>query len=168
MTMTTRERDWRGASLVVVGLGVAMVTVACGGGEVEQAATPAVEHVADSAAPPSRRVFFVEPSEGVTVKSPVHFVFGIEGFTIAAVPEGTVEHPRNEVGHHHLGVDTACLPEGEAIPKGTPGWVHFGGGDTTIDMQLTPGLHTFALQTGNDLHQTVSGLCQVLTLTVEP
>jgi hypothetical protein len=124
--------------------------------------------VAAPAEPARPRVFFVEPSEGATVKSPVHFSFGIEGFTIAAVPEGTVEHAREGMGHHHLGVDVDCLPDGTAIPKGTPGWVHFGKGDTTIDMQLTPGPHRFALQTGNDLHQTVSGLCQTLTLTVEP
>jgi len=140
---------------------------ACGGGNTEHGAGAAGD-VAPTQAPAQRRVFFVEPTDGATVKSPVHFAFGIEGFTIAPVPEGTVEHPREGMGHHHLGVDVACLPDGAEIPKGTPGWVHFGKGDTTIDMQLTPGSHTFALQTGNDLHQTVTGLCETLTLTVEP
>lgn len=142
-------------------LGLALLASACGGGE-------KTEPEAAPASAPAKRVFFVEPAAGATVKSPVHFVFGVEGFTIAPVPEGTVEHAREGMGHHHLGVDMDCLPEGAAIPKGTPGWVHFGKGDTTIDMQLTPGVHRFALQTGNDLHQTVSGLCQTVSITVEP
>ncbi|MGE0393164.1 MAG: DUF4399 domain-containing protein [Vicinamibacterales bacterium] len=148
-------------------LTVLAVAAACGGGPKEQDGDSPKEAPAP-AAPAAPRVFFVEPADGATVKSPVHFSFGIEGFTIAAVPEGTVEQARDGVGHHHLGVDVGCLPDGAAIPKGTPGWVHFGKGDTTIDMQLTPGPHTFALQTGNDLHQTVSGLCETLSITVEP
>jgi len=169
MRITTRagRRPLMRLSLVASALAFA---AACGGGNAEHAAeTPAgAPPAAADAAAPQRRVFFVEPTDGATVKSPVHFAFGIEGFTIAPVPEGTVEHPREGMGHHHLGVDVPCLPDGAAIPKGTPGWVHFGKGDTTIDMQLAPGPHTFALQTGNDLHQTVTGLCQTLTLTVEP
>src|SRR6185436_12954924 len=73
-------------------------------------------------------------------------VFFVENFTISPVPEGTVEHPREGMGHHHLGVEQDCMPAGQEIPKGTPGWVHFGKGDKTIDMQLTPGKHKFALQ----------------------
>ena len=121
-----------------------------------------------SKAAPARRVYFVEPAEGAHVKSPVHFSFGIDGVTISPVPQGTVEHPRDGMAHHHLGVDQDCLPDGSSIPKGTPGWMHFGKGDTSVDVQLTPGTHRFALQAGNDLHQTLSGYCQVLTITVEP
>ena len=156
--MTKRMCGW---------LGLALLASACGGGEkAEPEAVPAAAPAA--VAVPAKRVFFVEPADGAIVKSPVHFVFGVEGFTIAPVPEGAVEQAREGMGHHHLGVDTNCLPEGAPIPKGTPGWIHFGKGDTTIDMQLTPGPHTFALQTGNDLHEPVAGLCQVLTITVEP
>ena len=165
MTAIFASGSWTsiGSRLGVVG--TLVLTVACGGGP--------KQHDGDSskgagAAHGSPRVYFVEPSEGAKVKSPVHFAFGVDGFTIAPVPEGTVEHPRDGMGHHHLGVDVDCLPDGASIPKGTPGWVHFGKGDTTIDMQLTPGPHKFALQAGNDLHQTVSGLCQTLTVTVEP
>ncbi len=148
-------------------LGLALLASACGGGEkAEPEAAPAAAPAA--AVAPAKRVYFVEPADGAVVKSPVHFAFGVDGFTIAPVPEGTVEQARDGMGHHHLGVDTNCLPEGATIPKGTPGWVHFGKGDTTIDMQLTPGPHTFSLQAGNDLHQTVAGLCEVLTITVEP
>jgi hypothetical protein len=109
-------------------------------------------------------VFFVQPKDGSTVKSPVQFEFGSEQVTIAAVP-ATVEKPRAGMGHHHLGVDTDCLPVGEVIPKASP-WIHFGDGKTVIEMQLSPGPHKFALQLGDDEHRTMTGLCQVINVTV--
>lgn len=128
---------------------------ACGGAE-----APAPE--SQSAEP---RVFFIQPQDGVTAKSPVHFEFGSEGITIAAVPQGTVETPRPDMVHHHLGVDTDCLPSGEIIQRAEP-WIHFGDAKTVIDMQLTPGPHRFALQAGDDQHRTIEGLCSTISITV--
>jgi hypothetical protein len=45
--------------------------------------------------------------------------------------------------------------------------VHFGKGDSTFDLQLTPGTHKVALQVGDDLHKTIPGLCQAMTITVK-
>ena len=90
------------------------------------------------------RVFFVEPKNGATVKSPVHLKFGVENYKIAAVPDGDVKTARPGVGHFHVGVDTPCVDAGKTIVKGTPSWVHFGKGDSEIDMQLTPGKHKLA------------------------
>ena len=112
------------------------------------------------------RVFFVEPKEGATVTSPVHLVFGIENFEIAPVPAGTVEAVRPNVGHHHVGVDTDCLPPGTEIPRANP-WVHFGKGDAQMDMQLEPGPHKLALQIGDDKHTTIAGLCSTINITVK-
>ena len=114
------------------------------------------------------RVFFVEPKDGATVKSPVHLKFGIENYQLAAVPEGTVETARPGMGHHHVGVDQDCLAPGTTIVKGTPSWVHFGTGSTEIDMQLPPGQHKLTLQLGDDLHKTGDVLCQTITVNVEP
>jgi hypothetical protein len=111
-------------------------------------------------------VFCVEPKAGAPVKSPVNLVFGAEGITISPVPEGTVEQARPEVGHHHLGVEQVCLPAGQEIVKGTPNWVHFGKGDTTFQLQLTPGTHKLALQVGDDQHRTIEGLCEAISITV--
>jgi hypothetical protein len=58
-------------------------------------------------------------------------------------------------------------PAGKNIVKGTPSWVHFGDGKDEIDMQLTPGRHRLALQLGDDLHNTVPGACQMITVTVK-
>lgn len=120
---------------------------------------------AGSGAGGGARVFFVEPQDGSTVKSPVNLKFGIENFEIAAVPTGTVETVRPNMGHHHVGVDTECLPPGTEIPKANP-WVHHGNGSTEMTMQLTPGSHKLALQIGDDKHTTIAGLCQTINVTV--
>ena len=113
------------------------------------------------------RIFFVEPKNGASVKSPVKLKFGIENYTISAVPDGTPTTARPGVGHFHVGVDTGCLDPGKTIVKGTPSWIHFGKGDSEIDMQLTPGKHKLALQIGDDLHNTMPGLCSTITVTVK-
>jgi hypothetical protein len=112
------------------------------------------------------RIFFIEPKNNATVKSPVHLKFGIENYKIAAVPEGDVKTARPGVGHYHVGVEQNCLKPGETIVKGTPQWVHLGKGDTEMDMQLTPGKHKLSLQLGDDLHNTVAGLCSTITVNV--
>src|SRR5579884_3213417 len=113
------------------------------------------------------RVFFIEPKNGATVTSPVHMKFGSEGIKIDAVPPGDVTTARPGVGHYHVGIDQDCLPPGKNIVKGTPSWVHFGDGKSEFDSQLTPGKHKLALQLGDDLHNTLPGACQVITVNVK-
>ena len=115
------------------------------------------------------RVFFVEPKNGATVTSPVHMKFGSEGIEIAAVPPGelTKAQVRKGIAHYHVGIDVSCLPAGQTIVKGTPSWVHFGDGKDVFDTQLTPGKHKLALQLGDDLHDTMPGTCQEITVTVK-
>jgi Domain of unknown function (DUF4399)/Family of unknown function (DUF6130) len=144
---------------------------ACGGSE--PPAKPAAQAPAAAPAPapaaPARRVFFVEPKDGATVKSPVKARFGLEGYELAPVPKETPtpEQVRQGMGHHHLGIDMDCLPAGTEIVKGTPSWVHFGTGATEIDVQLEPGTHKLTLQLGDDLHRTIEGLCQTITVNVQ-
>jgi hypothetical protein len=114
---------------------------------------------------PSPRVFFVEPKDGAAVKSPVPLKFGSENYQVAAVPEGTVETARAGMGHYHVAVDSDCLPAGTEIQKAAP-WVHFGTGNSEIDMQLPPGMHKLTLQMGDDLHRAVEGLCTSITVNV--
>lgn len=115
------------------------------------------------------RVFFLEPKNGATVTSPLHMKFGSEGIEIAAVPPGdlTKEQVRPGKAHYHVGIDQSCLPPGKNIVKGTPSWVHFGDGKDVFDSQLTPGKHKLALQLGDDLHNTIRGTCQEITVTVK-
>jgi len=111
------------------------------------------------------RVFFMEPANGAIVKSPVHVVFGSEMFTVAAVPQGEVKEVRANTGHYHLGLDTDCLPVGSVIPKASP-WIHFGMGNNSIDMELTPGPHKLVVQAGDDKHATMTGLCETISIMV--
>jgi hypothetical protein len=115
------------------------------------------------------RVFFIEPKNGATVTSPLHMKFGSEGVTIAAVPQGeiTKAQVRPGIAHYHVGIDQDCLPAAKEIVKGTPSWVHFGDGKDVFDTQLTPGRHKLALQLGDDLHVTMPGTCEVITVTVK-
>lgn len=148
--------------------GLAFLVAGCGGeappAEPAAAAPAAAEdHTAHTAG--AGRVFFVQPRDGATVTSPVQFEFGSEQLMVAAVPAGTVTEVRAGMGHYHLGVDTTCLPADQEIPKAAP-WIHFGDGKNVIEMQLTPGQHTFAVQAGDDLHRTIEGLCETITVTV--
>src|SRR5262249_41212245 len=134
----------KGMIMKVAGLAVisAALTLVASGAVVAQNPPPAkgASKKTKKAASGKPRGFFVEPKNGATVKSPVRLKFGVQNFTIAAVPAGTVESSRPGIGHHHVGVDTACLPPGTIIPKAAP-WVHFGDGKSEIDMQLPPGRH---------------------------
>jgi hypothetical protein len=152
---------------------IVLAAGACGGSE--PPAQPPAETPAAAPAPtpppaaPTRRVFFIEPQDGATVKSPVKARFGLEGYELAPVPQGTItaEQVRPGMGHHHLGIDMDCLPAGTEIVKGTPSWVHFGTGATEIDVQLEPGTHKLTLQLGDDLHRTIEGFCQTITVNVQ-
>jgi hypothetical protein len=158
------------AGLALVGGAIAVSACGSEAPPAESGAKPAPPAVAAPAAKPAAsgkpRVFFVEPQEGATVKSPVRLRFGIEGYEIGAVP-ANVEKARPGVGHHHVAVDSDCLPPGSVIPKAAP-WVHFGDGKNEIDMQLPPGPHKLTLQLGDDAHTTIEGLCASINVTVAP
>jgi hypothetical protein len=149
-------------------LTASIAAVAASGGspesKAEAPAAPAAAPAADHAQHPAgtARVFFMEPANGATVKSPIQFVFGSEMVTISPVPKDAKE-ARPGMAHFHLGVDTDCLPAGQPIPKAQP-WIHFGDGKNTIEMAMTPGPHKFAVQAGDDLH--TAGLCETITVTV--
>jgi hypothetical protein len=113
------------------------------------------------------KVMFIEPKNGAIVTSPVHMKFGSSGTEISPVPPGDITTARPGMSHYHVGVGVSCLPPGKNIVKGTPSWVHFGDGKSEIDMQLTPGRHRLALQLGDDLHHTLPGACQMITVTVK-
>ena len=157
-----------GAALLVVGLAAcAPKEEAAAPAEAPAAAPaePAAEEHADHPAPgPGARIFFVEPANGATVTSPVKIVFGAENFIIEKRVEGVINPG---AGHHHIGLDTQCLPPGEIIPTAAP-WVHFGDGSSTIEFQLPPGEHHLVAQVGDGEHRTLAepGLCAELHLIV--
>jgi hypothetical protein len=136
-------------------------------------APPAQAPPAQTAPPPAAapeanipRVFFLEPQDGATVKSPVRVRFRDIGFNIEPVPAGTVTKARPNMGHFHVGTDVDCLPPATEIPMANP-WIHYGDGKTEeMVMQLTPGAHKLTLQVGDDMHRTVGSLCSTITINV--
>jgi hypothetical protein len=145
---------------VVQGLVVTALTLAVG-------ACNRAEQPAEHAGGQHGRVFFVQPKDGDTIKPMATIQFGNEGVTVSAVPPGelTEAQVRPNMTHYHLGVDTDCLPPGVVIPKADP-WIHFGDGKNTIEMQFKPGQHKLVLQSGDDLHRTIDGLCETITVNV--
>lgn len=148
-------------------------TIACGGGDEDHDhgedadhAHEAEEPAAEAAdAPSAPRVFFANLREGEEVTSPVNIEFGIENYEIVPAQDPIVIEEGK--GHHHLGVNTHCLPAGTVIEKAEP-WIHFGDGSSSIDVQLPPGDHHLSLQVGDGEHRTLheEGLCAMINFTV--
>ncbi len=126
---------------------------------------------AQTASTDGAMVYFVLPTDGATVSSPVTVVFGLSGMGVA--PAGT---EKDGTGHHHLLIDRPPLGEGEfgaeefelAISS-DDNHKHFGGGQTETTLDLAPGQHTLQLVLGDAGHvphdpAVTSG---VITITVE-
>ena len=95
----------------------------------------------------SAEVYFVSPSDGDEVSSPVEIVFGLRGIGVA--PAG-INFPNT--GHHHLLVDLDALPNlNESIPA-DENHIHFGKGQTQTLLALDPGEHTLQLLFGDWMH----------------
>ncbi len=135
-----------------------LVVAACGGAEAPPAGTSSAS---------AGKVFFVSPKTGATIKPMSTIEFGSTGTTVSAVPPGELkpEQVRPGMIHYHLGVDTDCLAPGVVIPKADP-WIHFGDGKNVIEMSLAAGQHRLAVQAGDDMHRTLPGMCEVISVTV--
>lgn len=104
--------------------------------------------LAGAAVQAAGRVYFVEPQNGATVKSPFKVRFGVEGMAIA--PAGDM---KPDTGHHHLIIDGSTVPQGEVVPT-DDSHRHFGKGQTETELTLPPGEHTLTLQFANGAHQS--------------
>lgn len=108
------------------------------------------------------RVFFVEPKDGATVKSPVKVVFGLDGMEVA--PAGT---DKPNTGHHHLLIDVSLEDYASPIPA-DDNHVHFGKGQTETEITLSPGQHRLQLILGdaNHIPHKPAVESDVITITV--
>lgn len=113
---------------------------------------------------PGAKVFFIEPTDGATLKSPVKVKFGIEGMAVA--PAGT-DKPHS--GHHHLLIDASLEDYSAPIPA-DENHMHFGKGQTETEVTLAPGKHTLQLILGdmNHVPHDPAVESEVITITVEP
>lgn len=124
----------------------------------------------ETASNPDAKVYFVNLEDGATVTSPVTVVFGLSGMGVA--PAGT---DKANTGHHHLLIDRPPLGEGEEgayeLSYGLPAdenHLHFGGGQTETQLELSPGAHTLQLVLGDMGHVPHSTpiVSEVITITV--
>jgi hypothetical protein len=99
-----------------------------------------------TAAPAGAALYIVSPHPGEVVSSPVTVRFGLSGMGVA--PAG-VQNPKT--GHHHLIIDSELPDLNLPVPADSK-HVHFGGGQTQVDIELSPGSHTLQLLLGDHLH----------------
>jgi hypothetical protein len=107
--------------------------------------------VADSGIPRSDRpddaqVYFISPTAGESLTSPVIVRFGLNKMGVA--PAGV---EKEGTGHHHLIVDAELPPVDLPVPS-TEHYRHFGHGQTEVALELEPGEHTLQLMLGDHLH----------------
>jgi hypothetical protein len=98
-------------------------------------------------APPGAAVFIVSPKDGETVGQDVLVKFGVKGIEIK--PAGD---PTPNTGHHHLLIDVAELPAGDAPVPNDATHKHYGKGQTEDTIRLTPGDHTLQLDFADLAH----------------
>lgn len=118
-------------------------------------------------APENARVYFIAPTDGSSVQSPVTIQFGLSGMGVA--PAGA---DMDNTGHHHLliNVDEESLPSMDQSLPATDQIVHFGGGQTEASVELKPGEYRLQLLLGDHLHvpHDPPVMSEVITITVEP
>ena len=102
----------------------------------------------ETPAPDGASVYFIDLEDGATVSSPVTIRFGLSGMGIA--PAGT---EKEHTGHHHLLIDVTLDDDALNWPlPSDDNHRHFGGGQTEVQLELTPGEHTLQLLLGDWSH----------------
>ena len=94
------------------------------------------------------KVYFLSPTDGETVTNPVVVRFGLSGMGVA--PAGVV---KENTGHHHLLIDLETLPDMTKPIPSDKNHRHFGGGQTEVVLELTPGEHHLQLLLGDYAHR---------------
>jgi len=117
-----------------------------------------------SVSPSNAKVYFIQPSDGQSIKGKVRVIFGLKNMGVA--PAGT---DRKHSGHHHLLIDTQDLPDLTMPLPSTDKVKHFGGGQTETVIELAPGIHTLQLVLGNYAHvpHQKPVMSDKITITVE-
>ena len=106
----------------------------------------ALNAFAGSTAPEGASVYIISPTHGEVVTTPFKVVFGLSGMGVA--PAGM---EKAKTGHHHLLIDTD-LPDLSKPNPADDNHRHFGGGQTEMVLELTPGEHTLQLLLADYAH----------------
>jgi len=107
-------------------------------------------------------VYFVNLKDGDNVKSPFIIEMGVKGMEVE--PAGKLNEGK---GHHHLIIDGSFTEKGQMVAKDET-HLHFGKGQTSDTLSLSPGTHTLTLQFANGLHQSYGqDWSNTISVTVE-
>ncbi len=99
-----------------------------------------------TAAAPGAAVYFIDLQDGAVLPPRATIRFGLKGMGVA--PAGM---EKANTGHHHLLIDVETPPLDYEIPSDF-NHLHFGGGQTEAEINLTPGEHTLQLILGDHDH----------------
>ncbi len=100
------------------------------------------------AAAGAQTVSFVEPVDGVTVKSPFKVKFAVSGMEVKPAGDMTAN-----TGHHHLLINAEPVKAGEVVPIDAT-HIHYGKGQAETEVSLPPGVYTLTMQFANGAHQS--------------
>ena len=114
-------------------------------------------------APEGAQVYFITPTDGAAITSPVTVSFGLKNLGVA--PAGT---EKAATGHHHLLIDQKLEAHDAPIPSDEK-HKHFGGGQTETIIELAPGQHTLQLVVGdlNHIPHDPPVASKTITITVK-
>ena len=96
----------------------------------------------------SSKVFFKNMQNGDTLVSPINLEMGVSNMIVK--PAGPVQ---SGTGHHHVIIDGSFIKFGQIVPMDMQ-HLHYGKGDSVVEIALTPGLHTLTLQFANGMHMS--------------
>jgi len=98
-------------------------------------------------APVGASVFIESPKDGATVGQDLTVKFGVTGIDLKPATD-----PAPHSGHHHLLIDQADLPAGDAPIPNDATRKHYGKAQTEDTIHLTPGDHTLQLDFADAAH----------------
>ena len=112
-------------------------------------------------AQPAQSVSIVEPANGATVTSPFKLRFAVSGMAVAPAGEIVANS-----GHHHLLIDAGPIPAGAPVPADDR-HMHFGKGQTEVEVTLPPGTYKLTAQFANGAHLSYGpAMSQSIKVTV--
>lgn len=107
---------------------------------------PAVALAQAKPMPDDARVYIIWPADGQTVSGKFWVRMGLTNAGVA--PAGV---DKQYTGHHHLIIDADLPPLDRVVPN-DKNHLHFGRGQTEVQLDLPPGRHTLQLLFADDAH----------------
>lgn len=97
---------------------------------------------------PAGSVQFKNLKDGSSIANGSTIQFEVKGMKV--LPAGNMDEGS---GHHHLIIDGGSVPAGVVIPMDDK-HIHFGKGQTEVQLKTTPGPHTLTLQFADGVHRS--------------